>query len=259
MVATAYHLLLSHGWAAVAFRAARRAPRSGWRTTSPTRIPFADCPRTTPPPARPRSPGTVSSSGRSSAGLPRRLARPERVVAPVVLHGDMEGIARRPTPRPQHLLPLRRDRPDGGPRSSHPPGSPAATCAGSPRTGCGACWGASRRRVRAAGDLDHRERRRIRRRRVHDGGVLDPDRTCYLRTIDALARAVAAGCRSGATSSGACSTTSSGRGLLEALRNRLRRLCDARARAQGQLLLVPRLHREHARRAAAFPDRGALT
>ena len=34
---------------------------------------------------------------------------------------------------------------------------------------------------------------------------------------------------------------------------------DARARAQGQLLLVPRLHHEHARGAAAFADRGALT
>ena len=44
--------------------------------------------------------------------------------------------------------------------------------------------------------------------------------------------------------------------LLEAVRDRLRRLPDARARAEGQLLLVPRLHREPARRAAAVADRG---
>src|SRR5207248_361129 len=47
--------------------------------------------------------------------------------------------------------------------------------------------------------------------------------------------------------------------LLEAVRDRLRRLPDARARAEGQLLLVPRLHRERPRRAATLADRGCLT
>ena len=63
---------------------------------------------------------------------------------------------------------------------------------------------------------------------------------------------------SAGTSSGACSTTSSGRGLLQAVRDRLRRLPDARADSEGQLLLVPRLHRQPARGAEALAARSQM-
>ena len=86
--------------------------------------------------------------------------------------------------------------------------------------------------------------------RVHDGRVHDPERTpTSRRTSTAVARAVArrrAG--EGLLRLEHARQLRVGVRLLEAIRDRLHRLPDARARAEGQLLLVPRLHREPARR-----------
>ena len=85
--------------------------------------------------------------------------------------------------------------------------------------------------------------------RGHDGSVHDPERASYLqglsrrrgprdrrrRAASRLLRVVAA------------RQLRVGLGLLEALRSRLHRLRDARAGPEGQLLLVPRLHRRAAR------------
>ena len=82
--------------------------------------------------------------------------------------------------------------------------------------------------------------------RGHDGRVHDPERTAYLAAhIDAVGRAHR-GRRAGAglLRLEPARQLRVGPRLLEAVRDRLRRLSDARARAEGQLRLVPRLHRE---------------
>ena len=82
--------------------------------------------------------------------------------------------------------------------------------------------------------------------RGHDGRVHDPERIAYLEShIDAVARAR----RGGRAGEGLLRLEPArqlrvGLRLLEAVRDRLRRLPDARARPEGQLLLVPRADRE---------------
>ncbi len=94
--------------------------------------------------------------------------------------------------------------------------------------------------------------------RGHDGSVHDPERESYLqglhrcrsprdrrrRAAPRLLRVVAA------------RQLRVGLGLLEAVRSRLRRLRDARAGAEGQLLLVPRLHRRATRNGNRLGGRG---
>ncbi len=91
--------------------------------------------------------------------------------------------------------------------------------------------------------------------RGHDGSVLDPERAVVpprvrrcRRPRDREGRAAARLLRLVAARQ-----LRVGLGLLEALRDHLRRLRDAGARAEGQLLLVPRLHRVAAVHAARQP------
>ena len=91
---------------------------------------------------------------------------------------------------------------------------------------------------------------------THDGRVHDPERQAYLADYTRRPPARSRTARpSPATSSGRCSTTSSGARLREAIRARLRRLSDAPAHPEGQLPLVPRPHRPPAR---SRPARGGL-
>ena len=109
-------------------------------------------------------------------------------------------------------------------------------------------------------DLRHRERRGVRRRpRATTAACTIPSaRPTSSRTSTPSPARSRTARRCKGYFVWACSTTSSGPRLLEAVRDRLRRLPDARARAEGQLLLVPRLHREPASRAAAVSDRDRL-
>ena len=70
-VATAHHLLLSHGWAAEAIRRASPTRKSGSRSTSPTRIRPPTRRRTRRPPGASTAPATAGSSTRSSAARTR--------------------------------------------------------------------------------------------------------------------------------------------------------------------------------------------
>ena len=80
---------------------------------------------------------------------------------------------------------------------------------------------------------------------LHDGQVKDPERQAYIADhIAAVERAVEAGVPvEGYFVWSLLDNFEWARGLPEAVRDRLRRLPDARARAEGELLLVPRLHR----------------
>ena len=85
--------------------------------------------------------------------------------------------------------------------------------------------------------------------RGHDGSIGDPERQAYL---EALHRRGRRGRRIGGASQGLLRVVAArqlrvGVGLLEAVRARLHRLRDARARAEGKLLLVPRPDRRAAR------------
>ena len=81
--------------------------------------------------------------------------------------------------------------------------------------------------------------------RGHDGRVHDPERTAYLEShidaVGACGRRRRAG--EGLLRVEPARQLRVGAGLLEAVRGGLRRLPDARARPEGQLLLVPRPHR----------------
>ena len=81
--------------------------------------------------------------------------------------------------------------------------------------------------------------------RTHEGQVRDPERQEYIADhIAAVERAVEAGVPvEGYFVWSLLDNFEWARGLPEAVRDRLRRLPDARARAQVQLPLVPRLHR----------------
>ena len=97
--------------------------------------------------------------------------------------------------------------------------------------------------------------------RGHDGHVHDPERTAYIQShIAAVSRAVA----DGVAGEGVLRLEPARQlrvvvRLLEAVRDRLHRLPDARARAEGQLLLVPRLHRDESTHAAALAHSDRLT
>ena len=81
-----------------------------------------------------------------------------------------------------------------------------------------------------------------------NGSVPDPQRISYVeRHSAAIARAVEDGVPCAVLPLVAARQLRVVAGLLAALRHRLRRLRDARARAQGELPLVPRLHRRSAR------------
>ena len=109
---------------------------------------------------------------------------------------------------------LVRGGPSGG-RSdrAHPGARSTRRWAGrSTRRGSTTCSCGVDARLRAAGDLRHRERRRLRRLRDHDGRVHDPERIAYLAAhLGAVGRAIADG-RAAARLLRlvACSTTSSG-------------------------------------------------
>ena len=81
--------------------------------------------------------------------------------------------------------------------------------------------------------------------RAHDGSVRDPERRDYVAAhVDALGRAIAAGVPvEGYFAWSLLDNFEWAHGLREALRSRLRRLRDARAGAEVELLLVPRSHR----------------
>ena len=263
-VATAHHLLLSHGWAAEAIRSASPDAQVGIALNLAHTYPSSDSPEDEAAAWRVDGAGNrwfLDPIFRGS--YPTDLLDRSELVAPFVLDGDMEAIA-----APIDFLGVNNyfrfvvTAADEGPRLVNPPGSPVTDMG----------WevypdGLRRLLVRlqeeyeppaiyitengaAFGDV-----------RLHDGRVHDPERTSYLEThIDAVVERGRGG-RAGPRllRLEPARQLRVGGGVLEALRDRLRRLSDARARAQGQLLLVPRLHREHARRAAAFADRGALT
>ena len=195
-------------------------------------------------------------------GGPARAQRARRALRPRRRSGGDRGADR--LPRREQLLPLRRQRrPTSGPQLVQRRRS------ASDRHGLGGLPG------RAAPPARAPRRRTTRRRRSTSPRTAPRSATCACTTAESTTRSARPTSSRTSTRSRARSRRArrcSGyfvwslldnfewaRGLLEALRDRLHRLSDARARAEGQLLLVPRLHREHARRAAAFADRGALT
>ena len=97
-----------------------------------------------------------------------------------------------------------------------------------------------RHRVPRPAPVRHRERRRLRGHSTADGRVDDPDRIAYLDAhLRACRDAVRPGSTCAATSSGRCWTTSSGPGATTAVRDGPRRLRHP-APAQGQRPLVRR-------------------
>ena len=254
-VAAAHHLLLSHGWA-VGGDPARRARRAGRDHAQPRarvsgdRLAGGRGGRV----AASTATATAGSSTRSSAAsYPADLLERNELVAAVRPRrrprGD-RGAAR--LPRRQQLLPLRRQRRRRRrPRlSCNRRGRSTPTWAGrSIRTGCTACSCASPRSTRRRRSTSPRTAPRSATSACHDGRVHDPERTAYLEShIDAVAprgRGRRAG--QGLLRLEPARQLRVGARLLEAVRDRLHRLPDARARAEGQLLLVPRLHREPAR------------
>ena len=96
--------------------------------------------------------------------------------------------------------------------------------------------------------------------RGHDGSVHDPERAVVPRRSTSTPRPRAIARRRAAARLlrlVAARQLRVGLGLLEALRPRLRRLRDARAGAEGQLLLVPRLHRRRSAPRAAGSEAAA--
>ena len=84
--------------------------------------------------------------------------------------------------------------------------------------------------------------------RGHDGSIGDPERQAYLEAyIGAAAEAADGGAAQGLLRVVAARQLRVGVGLLEALRSHLHRLRDPRARAERKLLLVPRPDRRAAR------------
>ena len=95
--------------------------------------------------------------------------------------------------------------------------------------------------------------------RRHDGSVHDPERIAYLEGhIEALGRAIDAGVPvAGYFVWSLLDNFEWAPRVLAALRSDLRRLPDARARAEAELSLVPRLHRRAALRSQRRPARRA--
>ena len=258
-LAAAHHLLLSHGRAVeILRRAVAGRRRSASRSTSTTRTPRATPPRTSPPRAGSTGYTTAGSSTRSSAArIPSDML--ERVRARSCRRSQDGDLAddrradRLPRRQQLHLAASSRPTPTAAARGS-------STAPTSTDTDMG--WEVVPRRAArpararstattappaiyvtengaAFGDV-----------RGHDGSVHDPERAGVprRRTSAAAARAIADGVPlRGYFVWSLLDNFEWALRLLEALRHRLRRLRDARAGAEGQLLLVPRLHRGDAR------------
>ncbi len=196
-VATAHHLLLSHGWATEVIRSASPDAQVGIALNLAHTYPSSDSPEDEAAAWRVDGAGNrwfLDPIFRGS--YPTDLLDRSELVAPFVLDGDMEAIA-----APIDFLGVNNyfrfvvTAADEGPRLVNPPGSPVTDMG----------WevypdGLRRLLVRlqeeyeppaiyitengaAFGDV-----------RLHDGRVHDPERTSYLEThIDAVASAVAAG------------------------------------------------------------------
>ncbi len=97
----------------------------------------------------------------------------------------------------------------------------------------------------ASAAVHHGERRRVRREARQNGSVPDPRRISYLEGhLDAVAASDRAGrARARVLPLVAARQLRVGFRIHEAVRHRLRRLRDARARAEGELWVVPRFHR----------------
>ena len=97
--------------------------------------------------------------------------------------------------------------------------------------------------------------------RGHDGRVHDPERTAYIAVLHrrGLTRGRRGRAREGVLRLEPARQLRVVVRLLEAVRDRLHRLPDARARPEGQLQLVPRLHLDESTHAAALADSDGLT
>ena len=228
-VATAHHLLLSHGWAAEAIRSAAPDAQVGIALNLAHTYPASDSPEDEAAAWRVDGAGNrwfLDPIFRGS--YPADLLDRSELVAPFVLDGDMEAIA-----APIDFLGVNNyfrfvvTAADEGPLLVNPPGSPVTDMG----------WevypdGLRRLLVRlqqeyeppaiyitengaAFGDV-----------RVHDGRVHDPERTSYLEThIDAVVERGRGGrARPRLLRLEPARQLRVGRGVLEALRDRLRRL-----------------------------------
>ena len=197
--------------------APRPTRRSASRSTSRTRTRPPTRPRTRRPRGRSTATATAGSSTRSSAArIPPTCSSATSWSAPFVHDGDLEAIA-----APIDFLGVNNyfrfvvSAGADGPRMHARPRGPAHGhgLGGLPGRPARAARRASPRTTRprpiyvtengaAFGDV-----------RVHDGRVHDPERTAYLRVPHRRGSAARSppACPSRATSSGACSTTSSGR------------------------------------------------
>ena len=215
-VATAHHLLLSHGWAAEAIRRAAPDAQVGITLNLAHSYPGLRL-------ARGRGGGVARRRRRQPlvprSDLPRRVPgrsaraqRARRALRQGRRPGGDRGAAR--LPRHQQLLPLRRQRRRR--RAAHVNATPEHEY-----TDMG--WEvypdglhkparARRARLRADRDLHHRERRRVRRRARAQRPRARSRADVLHRVAHRRGRAGGRGGRrrSRATSSGACSTTSSG-------------------------------------------------
>ena len=220
-LAAAHHLLLSHGWAVRCCAAPCPSARGRHHAQpAPTSTPATRlAERRDAARARRRQLATAGSSTRCSAARTRPTCSSASTAARRRARRRPRGDRRADRlPRRQLLLaPRRRGRArtaTAATRCAIPDADRTPTWAGrSTPTASTTLLARVARRLRAAGDLRHRERRRVRRRAGHDGRVRDPERAGVPRGAPRRRRRARsqAACRCAATSSGRCSTTSSGR------------------------------------------------
>ena len=243
--------------------APRPAPRSGSRSTSRTRTPRPTRPRTRRPRGRSTAAGTAGSSTRSSAArTPPTCSsatsswRRSCTTATSTRSRRRSTSSASTTTSASSSAPARKGRAScATPRRSTP------TWAGrSTRTACTRCSCASPRSTSRPRSTSPRTALRSATSASTTAASTTPSGTAYLEShISAVGRAVAAGVPvKGYFVWSLLDNFEWAYGYGEAVRHRLRRLPDARARPEGQLLLVPGPHREPPAPADAVSGRRAL-